>query len=565
MKRLSPSLVLPVALLSFVFVGYVVYPFGVTVAESLKTEGLLSLGNYQQLLSPASRGNWEAVFNSVLVSLLSVLCAGLLGLFFAFVFTQFDLPFKGILAALAVLPIALPPLVGVLAFMFVFGEGGIIPRLLQLLLRTEQVPVSLDGFAGIIAVHVYSFYVYFYSFASATLRQLDASVLEAAAGLGSGPWYTFRRVIVPALKPALAGASILTFMASMASFSAPLLMGGGRRFMTTQIYATKLNGEMSLAAAQSVLLTLASVAFFIGLRLLERQQSSVMRGKGAGKIRVLHVSQRWRRLLITASVVLLSIELLPILTIVVISFVPEGAWTWQILPSSFSAENYAKLLGEPHVFEPVRNSLLMSGAALAAGLVIGVTAAHLVAKGVRGRPGRLTDLVLMLPFAIPGTVLAISLILSFDHPNLFGGYNILVGTLWILPLAYLIRTYPLIMRSTAAVLENFDDSLTEAAASFGAGPFRRFAKVSLPIILPGVISGSLLCLITSLGEFVSSILLYTYSTRPISVEIFSQLRSYNFGPAAAYSVFLLLIITVLISLSDLLVRRFSRQGEGVAL
>ena len=89
--------------------------------------------------------------------------------------------------------------------------------------------------------------------------------------------------------------------------------------------------------------------------------------------------------------------------------------------------------------------------------------------------------------------------------------------------------------------------------------------MSLPIVLPGVISGSLLCLITSLGEFVSSILLYTYSTRPISVEIFSQLRSYNFGPAAAYSVFLLLIITALISLSDFLVRRFSRRGEGVAL
>ena len=565
MGRLQPSLVVPAVVVAFVFIGYVVYPFGMTVAESLETDGGFSFSNYQQLLSPASRGHWEAVGNSVLVSLLSVVFAGILGLFFAVVFTQFDFPFKGILSGLAILPIALPPLVGVIAFMFVFGEGGIIPRLLQLLLHTEHVPVSLGGIAGIVAVHVYSFYVYFYSFASASLRQLDASLLEAAAGLGSSPWNTFRRLIIPELKPALAGASILTFMASMASFSAPFLMGGGSRFMTTQIYATKLNGEMTLAAAQAVLLALASVAFFVGLRLMERQRSTAMRAKGAGKIRVLRVSSRWRNSFVALSVLLLSLELLPILAIVVISFVPEGSWTWQIVPTTFSIENYSNLLGEPRVFEPVRNSLIMSGVALGAGLLIGVTAAYLVTKRVRGRAGTVMDVLLTLPFAVPGTVLAISFILSFDHPNLFGGFTILVGTVWILPLAYLIRTYPLITRSTAAVLENFDDSLTEAAASLGAGPFRSFGRVVLPIILPGVLSGSVLCLITTLGEFVSSILLYTYATRPISVEIFSQLRSYNFGAAAAYSVFLILLITCLISLSNIVLRRFSRRSEGIPL
>ncbi len=565
MKRVAPPLILPILLLAFVFTGYVLYPFGVTVAESIRTNGLPSFSNYGQLLSPASRGNWEAVINSVSVSLCSVVFAGLLGLFLAFTFTQFDFPFKRILASVAVLPIALPPLVGVLSFMFVFGEGGIIPRSLQVLFHSDRVPVSLGGFPGIVAVHVYSFYVYFYSLSSSTLRQLDASVLEAAAGLGGGPLYTFRRVVIPALTPALAGASILTFMASMASFSAPFLLGGGMRFMTTQIYATKLNGEMSLAAAQSVLLTLASVAFFLGLRLFERKRSIAMRGKGAGKIRSLHVSNRWRRIFITAAIVVTVVELLPLLAIVLISFVPEGSWTWQILPGSFNIENYAKLIAEPRIFEPIRNSLVMSGAALGAGLLMGVTAAYLVTKWLQGRWGRAVDLMLTLPFAIPGTVLAISLILSFGHPNFFGGYTILVGTVWILPLAYLIRTYPLIVRSTASVLEDFDDSLTEAAASFGAGPWRIFVKIAFPIVLPGVVSGGLLCLITSLGEFVSSILLYTYATRPISVEIFSQLRGYNFGPAAAYSVFLLFLITILIFLSDVLVRRFSRRAEGVTL
>src|SRR4030042_5473801 len=109
MGRLQPSLVVPAVVVAFVFIGYVVYPFGMTVAESLETDGGFSLSNYQQLLSPASRGHWEAVGNSVLVSVLSVVFAGILGLFFAVVFTQFHFPFKGVLSGLAILPIALPP------------------------------------------------------------------------------------------------------------------------------------------------------------------------------------------------------------------------------------------------------------------------------------------------------------------------------------------------------------------------------------------------------------------------------------------------------------------------
>ena len=176
-----------------------------------------------------------------------------------------------------------------------------------------------------------------------------------------------------------------------------------------------------------------------------------------------------------------------------------------------------------------------------------------VAFLVSGRRNRLfstwANVALTLPYAVPGTVVAVALILAFNRPLLSGVPAMLVGTFWILPLAYFVREYPVVIRSVAASLEGMDSSLLEAASGLGAGPFRRFRSVALPALLPGILSGGVLVLIGSLGEFVSSILLYTYNSRPVSVEILAQLRLFNIGAAAAYSVILMVIILVLLRLS----------------
>ena len=554
MRRISTGNRILLGLLCFVLAGYVLYPLAATMRESLKVGGEFSFGQYLHLFDPANKGNMEAVWNSVAVSFLSVLASGIVGVLFAFVFTQFSFPLKGILSRVAILPIALPPLVGVISFLFIFGESGIIPRLLQGLVGAASPPIYLEGVSAIVAIHTYSFYVYYYLFVAAALRQLDGSILEAAAILGSRPWRTFWKIILPELRPALIGASILTFMASMASFSAPLLFAGEHRFITLSIYTSKLNGELDLAAAQSIMLTLVSVAFFIVMNVTSGPRLAFRRSKGAGRIRPLEVPQLVRGLLIALAMVLLVIEVLPLATIILVSFAREGSWTWQLLPSAYTIDNYLRLLTDPGVFEPVGNSLIMSGLALLASLVIGVGGAVLIVKGGLGKSRFALDLILTIPYAVPGTVVAISMILAFGSPSLFSGGGVLVGTFWILPLAYIVRTYPLLVRSTAAALEQVDDSLMEAGETFGAGPWRRFRTIVLPLILPGITSGAVLAVIASLGEFVSSILLYTYASRPISVEILSQLRMFNFGSAAAYSVLLLIIILLVLLISRLVQR-----------
>jgi iron(III) transport system permease protein len=190
--------------------------------------------------------------------------------------------------------------------------------------------------------------------------------------------------------------------------------------------------------------------------------------------------------------------------------------------------------------------------------IAGTSLAFFVAKG-KGRTIRgILDPLLTLPFAIPGTVVAIYLIVTFAEPHWLAGGEVLLGTFWILPLAYFIRLFPLVLRSATSSLDRLEDSTIEAAQMLGATPPRLMRKVVLPVIGPSVLAGGLLVLISSLGEFPSSILLYAHSNRPVSVEILSQLRGYDFGSAGAYSVGLLILVLVFSVLSE----RLQSLGKG---
>jgi iron(III) transport system permease protein len=490
---------------------------------------------------------------------LTVILGGILGTLLAYALYRFDFPLKGTLVPLAAVPLALPPLVGVLAFLFLYGESGILPRLLQHVFELERVPFSFEGLTAVLLVHVYSMYVYFYLFVTAGLRSLDGSTLEASADLGASDLRTFLYVILPHLGPSIAGAGILVFMISMASFTAPLLFAGTEHFMTLQIYNYKLNGDLAMSATVSTILTLISLLFLALLEIRSSRGSASAGTKGAAGAARLRTSGLARLIAVVASVTFILILLLPIATVVLISFAREGSWTWQLLPSSYTFENYTSLFTDPAVFEPVRNSLVMSAVASLANLVFGVAAAFLIVH--RSLPVRhLVQVLTALPFAIPGTVIAVNLIAAFNEPSPLTLGNVLVGTFWILPLAYFVRHIPLIVRATVSSLERYDTRLSEASADLGARGFTTFRRVVLPAIMPAVVAGTLLSFVTALGEFVSSIMLYVFDNRPISVEILAQLRIYDFGAAAAYSVLLMLLIVG----STLAVRRIGlNAGEAL--
>jgi iron(III) transport system permease protein len=232
--------------------------------------------------------------------------------------------------------------------------------------------------------------------------------------------------------------------------------------------------------------------------------------------------------------------LLPHLTLLLVSFVPVGTWTTEPLPPAYTWRNYLTLLQDPVRTRPLLNSLWLATGATVAAVVIALVGGILsVRRRVSG--ARIIQGLLALPWAVPGTVFAIALATAFSVHAPWAGRFILVGTLWILPLAYLVRNLPLTSRAVLAGLRALDPSLDEAAATLGAGRWRTLRRVTLPLLRPALVTGASLAFVTAFGDFVTSIMLYTYDTRPISLEILSSLRQSDVGVAAAYGVVLMAV------------------------
>ncbi|AZV61373.1 ABC transporter permease [Peribacillus frigoritolerans] len=544
--RLTVWLLIPVVL---VLIAYVLYPSLRTFIESLQKDGTISLGNYQDFFVQESKTNLEALWNSVYISLLSVLVSALVGIPLAFIFNRYDFPGRSFFSSAAILPIVLPSLVGVMAFMFLYGESGLIPNAIKDLFGLDKVPFKIGGVSGILIVHAYTMYVYFYMTVSAAINKIDPSLEEAAYNLGANKLKVFWKVTFPLLTPAIVAASLLVFMISMASFSAPFLLAGGYRVLSLQIYFSKINGDMEIAATQSVILSIVSISFLLFMRWYQNRKDYRMASKGIGAHRseVKNPVMKW--VMVVTGVIGVIILLLPHFTILLLSLVPDGTWTFQTYPTVFNVENYRLLFEDPNIFKPLRNSLLMAVIATLANLVFGVIASYVLVK--RKFVGKsFVDILVMIPWALPATVIGMNLIFAFNEPSVFSFGQILVGTFWILPLAYFIRHIPLVVRSTNAVLEQLDDSIEEAARNLGAKWFYTFRRVIFPIIMPGVLSGTLLAFIESVGEFPTSVLLYTISNRPISIEIMNQLRMFNMGQAAAYGMIQITLIVIVLFISN---------------
>ncbi|MCH7875389.1 MAG: iron ABC transporter permease [Gemmatimonadetes bacterium] len=525
-------------LLTLVLIWLVVYPLALVFVASVRGEAGWTLEHVRAFVTQPQE--WNALWGSLWISLASVVLAGVIGVPLAFVFERLEFPGRRLLGALVALPVVMPPLVGVIAFLFLYGESGIVPRVIGVVLGLDRSPWRLHGAGAILLVHAYSMYVYFYLFSRAGLARLDESMVEAAASLGASRWKTLRRVTVPLLRPQIAAAALLTFMTSLGSFSAPYIFGGGFRVMTTQIVNTKLLEHEELAMVQTV--SLAVVAF-IGLWLLQRTRGTrsvaVMSKGQPPKAQVIRRPlARW-----TAAGLgwaLAAVLLLPHATLILVSLVPLGSWTTQIFPPAYTVGNYVALLSEPERLRPLVNSLWMAAVATAGVILLSLWAGRLVVQR-KVRLAKTIELLTNVPWAVPGTVLAIALATMFSVHAPAVGRVILVGTVVILPLAYLVRNVPIAAGSVLAGFRQLDPSLDEAAVSLGAGRVRTLVRITVPLLRPAIFAGAALAFVTALGDFVTSILLYTFDTRPISIEILSLLRQPDIGSAAAYGVVLMLI------------------------
>lgn len=535
---------LPLFFIAAVVLTYgVIYPNLHVVAEAFTQNGRFSIANFTSLLrQPVVL---EAIFSSVGISVLTVLFCALVGVPLAFLFERVSFPGQRLFSTLASMPLVLPPLVGTVAFILLCGESGLLARAAQALTGSRAAPWTLQGWPALLLFHTYTMYPFFYVLTGAGLRRIDAGLAEAGRVLGAGRLYVLRRILLPQLTPSLLAAGLLTFMTSMASFSAPLFFGGGVRMLTLEIFTARQRGDNTMAITLTVILAAISLAALLFFQRYEgTRRFAAAATKGATRTRKPITDGKFRVLAIIASVLFSVALFMPIATLILVSFARDGLWTTQTLPPAYTTDNYQRIFTDPIANDVFGNSLLMSGVAALAALAFSFCAATLITQ-TRWRLGqRVISLLVLVPWALPGTVVAIAIAEAYGKPSPLLGSYILVGTFWILPVVYFLRFMPLVVRSVQSSMEQLDPALDQAAASLGARWWRRFTRVTLPLVWPGAIAGTLLAFVIALGEYVASVLVFVPVNRPVSIAIASELRDFNLGSASAYGVVLIAIIAL---------------------
>jgi iron(III) transport system permease protein len=551
LRRALPALLLAVPLFA-----YIVYPLGITLSESVT----LNVADYR-----ASRMGWpvdeqpiaaplrtvfgdsttrEAIFGTLKLSVLTVLCGGAWGLALVLLWWRREFPGRRYFALLGYAPIIMPPLVGTLSFFRLIGEVGSLWR---------WIPLSggqpwVDGFGQVLILHTYSFGLYTYAYVAAALEDSDTSREEAARGLGAGTFRTFCTAVFPVIRAPLLASALLTFMAAAASFSAPYVLDNNGRYLTVEI--VKNDGEPGIQRAMTVVLAAISLAALPAFLLFNRQWHGVgdvalgVKGAARQQLRASSTPGKWTRL--SLSILAAIILLAPPATVVANALAPNLRDPSASLFSQITSTEIDSLW---------RSTVYGISAA-----IIDVVLAVSIAMSLRRAPlfaALPVELAVMLAVALPGTAIGIALLSAFNGPSALTFGVPLGGTSAILILAYSIRNLPLAVRPARAALESVGGDLERAAQSLGAGKMRTLMRVTLPLIFPSLLAAGLICFITGAGEFVASQLLYSALTRPVSVRIFEIFRTEP-APAFALSLCLMLLSIIAIAAAGLLQRRARR-------
>ena len=544
-KKVSAPSLIWYGVLSFFVVGYILLPFGYTLKQALMTENGYGLQVFQEFFS--NENHLVTVKNTVIMGALSVLTCGAIGISLAMYMTFIDSKWKKVIHILLLSPMMIPGVIIVISFIQLYGESGIITKALQYLLNLSSAPFQLQGLGAIIFVITFTQYVYFYLNIYVALKYVDYSTIEAARSMGASWFKVFKDVILPVIMPAILTSTIVTFASGASAFSAPNLIGGGFKVLSTQIVRSKAYNNMAMASVQVFMLFAICVVVMLLIQYYSKRYGvhtstrSTLVIPAKGKNSLLQITCK---IVIAIMIVLI---VLPIGAIIYLSFIKTSSIMQDIFPTVFTLENYTEIFSKPRVMKPLINSLKMSAMAVGAGLVFTVPSAYMIVK-MKGKLNAFFRALLMLPSTMPASVIAINLINAFNKESVFAFGESLIGGFYILPIAYTITALPLLLSSNEVAIQGLNANLEEASKSLGARMFYTFMHVILPNIAPGIMAGGVLVFIKTIGEYTMSALLYGVYNRPISISMIVNMQEYYIGISMAYGVIVIGICYVALAL-----------------
>jgi len=550
---------------------FVFYPVGVMLLSSVQApDGSMEISGLMRNLKDTSiwsldciigQGRCGTAWNTLFLATCTAIGATGLGLLFALVTARTNFRYKKALRLLTVLPVVTPPFVIGLALILMFGRSGVVTQMFAHLFGVEA-GRWLYGFPGIWLAQVLSFTPVAFLVLIGVVQGVSPSMEEASQTLRADRWRTFRKVSLPLMTPGLANAFLISFVESLADFGNPLVLGGSRGVLATEIYFAIVGAQSDPSRAAFlalVLLTFTLGAFLIQRLWLSGKNFATVTGKADSGINIALP----RSLAIFAYCVVLPWAFF---TLTIYAMILFGGFVkvWG-LDHSLTLEHYLRAFSIS--FEgglPVWTGLAwnsfwttMKIALVSAPLTtaVGLLTAYLI---VRQRfVGRgVFEFALMISFAIPGTVIGISYILAFNLPPIE-----LTGTALILIACFVFRNMPVGVRSGIAAMSQLDKSLDEASLTLRANTPRTVRRVILPLLRPAAVSALVYSFVRSITSVSAIIFLVSAEYNLATTYIVGLVENSQYGVAIAYSSVLIVVMFVVINGFQVLVGKRTLRRE----
>jgi iron(III) transport system permease protein len=489
-----------------------------------------------------------ALASSLLVAGVVAPLSTLLGLAFALLQQRTRLRWlQPLLGGLALLPLITPPFVLAFALILMFGRNGFVTAGL---LGLDQ--NFLFGPVGLITAQVLAFAPVAFLVLRGSVQGLNAALEEAASSLGSSRWRVFRTVTWPLLRPGLANALLLSVIESLSDFGNPLILGGDRNYLATEVFIafTGRYDPVEAAVYGLVLLALVLLVFWLQYRWLGQTSFVTTTGKPTGG-RPLPLPGALEALL-TALLALWGLLVVGLYgSVMVGSFVQ--LWGFNYTPTLKHYHDFLTL-GLP-VFVNTFKIALVAAVPTA---VLGLLLAYLVFRqDFAGK--RLLEFSALLSFAMPGTVMGVGYVLAFN-----GEPWVLTGTTALIVLALIFREVPVGIRAGVAGLAQIDPALEEASATLGGSSGRTLVRVVLPLLLPAFIGGLAFAFVRGMTAVSQIIFLVGPGNLLATVLLLGWVEQGQMGRAAAMSTVMILSLLAVVLLLFPLSRRFDvRVGGGM--
>ena len=522
---------------------FLLYPLSLLLKMAFSDGVHFTLENFAKFFS---RKYYSiTLLNSFKVSIAATIASVVVGVVLGYFMSVFKVRGAKLLRMCIVMATMSAPFVGAYAWIMLLGRNGVITNFLSGLFGITM--PDIYGFNGIMLVFVTQLFPLVFLYVQGAMSKMDASLMEASENLGCTGFKRFFTVVLPLISPTVLAGALLVFVRAMSDFGTPMLIGEGYRTFTVILY-NEFVGEVSqnkgFASAIAIIAILITMVVYFSQNFVAKKQAFSMNALHRIEKKQLHGFSNFIVHFITYVVV--GISILPQLYVVYTSFLKTSG---QIYVAGYSLQSYQDMFSR--LGRSIQNTIVIPAVSLLIVVFLAVLIAYVAVRRRNVLSGAV-DVISMIPYVIPGTVIGIAMISAFNREPL-----VLTGGMLILVVALVVRRLPYTIRSSVAILQQIPLYVEEAALSLGSSKPKAFFTVTLPMMSSGVLSGAILSWVTLISELSTAILLYTGKTQTLTVAIYTQIVRGNYGIASAMAT----VLTVMTLLSLLIFNKISKDGD----